>query len=185
MDEKLTYAQHKLNEAIQQGEPDETIAYWRGYRDCAKALQQTWNNVATGCKPLTPEQLHERDGRPVWSKKHEEWFLICKMPYGYMMYDRNGFCLPARDFVDYGLYDHHPAHIEREAWNPCDKCVGCGNCYYFLYDDDEYPCDKCLKYATKKEPYSKFTPIAFCKHCGRPLTDGAWLELEKRLMGCM
>ena len=36
----LKYAEHKLDEAIRQGETDVDIAYWRGYRDCAKLMGQ-------------------------------------------------------------------------------------------------------------------------------------------------
>lgn len=64
MEATLKYAEHKLDEAIRQGDPDETIAYWRGYRDCAKVLQQTCNKVATGCKPLTLDQLRNMYGEP-------------------------------------------------------------------------------------------------------------------------
>ena len=73
------------------------------------------------------------------------------------------------------------AYIDREAWEPCAKCVGCGNCYYFLYDDDEYPCNKCLKESTDKNQYPKFEPIGFCKHCGRPLTDEAVQMVMERM----
>lgn len=141
----------------------------------------------TKMMPLTLEQLKEMDGQPVWVHVIDHTIFADKKDD----FDGWGMCLKSwvriwdskradivhidYDFEDYGkdwiAYAYHPAHIDREAWEPCAKCVGCGNCYYFLYDDDEYPCNKCLKESTDKNQYPKFEPIGFCKHCGRPLTD--------------
>ena len=136
--------------------------------------------------PLTLERLREMDGQPVRMEDltggtlWNQWIIFERhtddgfIPRGggYFGCDSYG--------VKWLAYAYPPAHIDREVWEPCAKCVGCGNCYYFLYDDDEYPCDKCLKGSTAKNPYPEFKPIGFCKHCGRPLTEKAWAELEKR-----
>lgn len=58
MEATLKYAEHKLDEAIRQGEPDETIAYWRGYRDCAKAMDREAVRIdleAWKCPYCTPD----------------------------------------------------------------------------------------------------------------------------------
>lgn len=139
--------------------------------------------------PLTLEQLRKMDGQPVRMEDltggtlWNQWIIFERhtddgfIPRGggYFGCDSYG--------VKWLAYAYPPAHIDMEAWEPCAKCVGCGNCYYFLYDDDEYPCNKCLKESTDKNQYPKFEPIGFCKHCGRPLTKDAWAELEKRLNG--
>ena len=50
-------------------------------------------------------------------------------------------------------YAYPPAHIDREAWEPCELC----------------------------EKQRKVFNENFCGECGRPLTKEAWAELEKRL----
>lgn len=134
-------------------------------------------------KPLTWDQLQKMDGKPVWSKKHREWFLICIRGAGrLMMYDRNGFCLPVQDVIDYGLYSHTPPHLNRDAWEPCDHCKPAeyppdyygphdfpivGNEIYYYDTDDGWEGEE----------------INFCPWCCRPLTDAAWAELERRVQG--
>lgn len=143
-------------------------------------------------EPLTLEQLLEMNGKPVWTKllvestgRKEGWTLVYNDDRYAAVQRWTQFPLWYKDYGKTWLaYAYPPAHIDMEAWEPCAKCLGCGNCYYFLYDNDEYPCNKCLKESTDKNQYpTKFEPIGFCKHCGRPLTDEAWDELEKRMRG--
>lgn len=60
---------------------------------------------------------------------------------------------------DYGkkwhAYAYQPAHIDREAWEPCIIC----NAQKMIINS------------------------GYCPNCGRPLTPEAWSELEKRLRG--
>lgn len=76
----------------------------------------------------------------------------------------------------YNLYDYNPAHIDRDAWEPCDDCDSCRSCRYSDTDMDSYPCRICTD-GNMKETSN------FCPECGRPLTEEAWAELEKRLRG--
>ena len=140
----------------------------------------------TNMIPLTLEQLREMDGKPVWVERNEsphdgKWFIVDHADIENP--DKTLYTKEGVTYSDYGAYftayAYPPAHIDREAWEPCAKCVGCGNCYYFLYDDDEYPCNKCLKESTDKNQYPKFEPIGFCKHCGRPLTEDAWASWRR------
>lgn len=56
MESTLKYAEHKLDEAIKQGETDVDISYWRGYRDCAKAMERKRiDREACGCPYCTPD----------------------------------------------------------------------------------------------------------------------------------
>lgn len=152
-------------------------------------LQLGCNIVATG-EPLTLEQLRGMEGKPVFMQmigepKTGRWVIVDYADTEHP--DKTLYTKEGVTYSDYGkhfvAYTYPPTHIDREAWEPCAKCVGCGNCYYFLHDDDEYPCNKCLKESTDKNQYPRFEPIGFCKHCGRPLTEEAWAELEKRRRG--
>ena len=167
--------------AVPENEEQAKAYFW-----ARKALQAT---LTPPNEPLTLEQLRVMDGQPVWvkclnSKKYISppvgWRILEKSITGRIGVWDGENCLIERNYgTDWLAYTYHPAHIDREAWEPCAKCVGCGNCYYFLYDDDEYPCNKCLKESTDKNQYPKFEPIGFCKHCGRPLTEDAWASWRR------
>lgn len=49
------------------------------------------------------------------------------------------------------------SHIDREAWEPCPECG----------------------------PNRLIMGDKYCCECGRPLTEEAWAELEKRVRGWM
>lgn len=174
----LKYADHKLDEAIKQGEPDETIAYWRGYRDCAKALQQTCDKVATGCKPLTQEQLQAmKHPTPIWAEVEGEtiegwsgYWCLCQKG---VVLTPSSFATRAEQMGGVKFYSYPPSHINQEAWDPCDQCKSCESCYKL----DSFHCFECKE-------MSEFVPdSSFCGKCGRPRTLGAWAELEKRVRG--
>ena len=135
-------------------------------------------------KALTLEQLQEMDGKPVWCKcLHKEKYL--DPPIGWRIVERsisgtvgvrNGeSCFPEREYgVDWLAYAYPPAHINREAWEPCPLCGE-----YKVFQFKAWgTIDSCLG-----NPDCMGTSL-FCPHCGRPLTEKAWAELEKR-MGVM
>lgn len=132
-------------------------------------------------KPLTSEQLQEMVGKPVWSAKAEEWFLICKKDCEYLLYDKNGFCISLWDVFDYGLYAQPPARIDREAWKPCEYCGGDIDDRPFLDSNDLYIGDNGRLMTCDMN--SSLCEIQFCPKCGRPLTPDAWDALEKRIGG--
>lgn len=75
--------------------------------------------------------------------------------------------------------DSPPAHIDRSKWEACDHCKkACWNCNHNLFAVKEMTkCDDCVN-------QSKWEFIAYqnyCPKCGRPLTEEAWAELERRL----
>ena len=85
---------------------------------------------------------------------------------------------------DYGngwaVYAYPPAHIDREAWEPCEVCGEkdpFGNPKFshdFAISGSElYFCDSEFGWEGEK--------IKFCPFCGRPLTEEAWAELEDRM----
>lgn len=58
--------------------------------------------------------------------------------------------------------------LNREKWKPCAGCR-----LSFLTQDGVFI-----------EPVSDKILI-YCRYCGRPLTDAAWAELEKKIRGCV
>lgn len=115
--------------------------------------------------PLTLDQLREMDGKPVWvkclnSKKYTDppigWRIMERSITGTIGVWNGESCFAERDYgVDWLAYAYPPAHIDREAWEPCELC----------------------------EKQRKVFNEDFCGNCGRPLTQEAWAELEKRLRG--
>ena len=69
------------------------------------------------------------------------------------------------------------SHIDREAWEPCEWCGSVGkkpdNWVCSLEDDNGHTVtnDHMVVCATAN----------YCPSCGRPLTEEAWAELERRL----
>ena len=153
--------------------------------------------------PLTPEQLMEMCGKPVYVKfprtslKNGIWAIVYSMDvknkilnlHGNLTYRGYGerviayAYLPATTDTNVGGKDidvpttEH--RIDREAWEPCGECEkkSCDNCQYSEYLSCFEPCRSC-------ENASEWKPMQnFCGECGRPLTEEAWAELEKRLRG--
>lgn len=146
---------------------------------CAVERTETKLDLKKLGEPLTLEQLRKMDGKPVWSAKHKEWFLICERPSRYMMYDRNGFCLPVQDVIDYGLYAYPPAHIDREVWEPCELCSG--DKLDGVGFGDRFGLRIYLNGGNGKPPENE--RFQYCPKCGRPLTEEAWAMLENRFRG--
>lgn len=73
-------------------------------------------------------------------------------------------------------YAYPTAHIDREKWEPCDACSNAkhivGLALAIMDDGSDHRID------TKMN-----CEYSFCPNCGRPLTDEAWAELERRVCG--
>lgn len=185
MGRTLKYAEHKLDEAIRQGEPDETIAYWRGYRDCAKDQEKDHFPDPKKMVPLTIEQLREMDGWPVWVEvldlrfNEENQWAICNAEYQ-MMTLKDGFKLFFCGYESNWLaYAYPPAHIDREAWKPCGACKDGGITIHVPKFRAMAVCNQHMDH----EAFDVTFRLKFCPWCGRPLTEEAWADLEKRLRG--
>lgn len=126
-------------------------------------------------EPLTLEQLREMGGKPYWhvglqtDSPDPHWKILdpfvarCPEDYGY-----------GKRWL---AYAYPPAHIDREAWEPCGDCEkkSCDDCRYSEYLSYLEPCKSC-------EGASEWKPMQnFCGECGRPLTPESWDMLEKRL----
>ena len=89
------------------------------------------------------------------------------------------------------------AHIDRQAWEPCECCceeIGStpykaekypGICDFEVILDggDEITVNAYNHYTPVTEEICFSFPVSFCPKCGRPLTEAAWVELEKRIGG--
>ena len=140
-----------------------------------------------GNKPLTLEQLREMDGKPVWVECLED---LNRSGWRLIFWDRGKYLVLLHTSLygflldDYGktwlAYAYPPAHIDREAWEPCEVCGEkdpFGNpkfSHHFVVDESSlYFCDSDFGWEGEK--------IKFCPFCSRPLTEEAWAELEKRM----
>lgn len=129
------------------------------------------------CKPLTLDQLREMDGQPVWIERIEapydgKWFIVnyadTENP------DKTLYTDSGVTYSEYGkyfiAYPYPPAHIDRGKW---EYCLTCRDLRYLPYE-------VC---AGIKMPGGSEIGASFCPSCGRPLTEEAWAELERRLRG--
>lgn len=70
-----------------------------------------------------------------------------------------------------------PAKLDRSRWEGCEWCNGryCDNCFWQLKMKDTARCKRCVD-------KSGWTPIvSYCSNCGKPQTEQAWEELERRI----
>lgn len=142
-------------------------------------------------KALTVEQLCQMDGKPVLLKSPwwTEWCIVREHGEHEIAGDAISFtrrhygevCLGLSDYdKTWTAYAYQTAHIDREKWEPCEDCKNktCDNCWHG-YDTtgENGHCANCLEGSEWKAAYG------FCPWCGRPLTEEAWAELERRCLG--
>ena len=80
------------------------------------------------------------------------------------------------------VYAYPNAHIDREAWEPCGRCRPVEN-EFDRFSGHEFLIDGAEIYFYDSEDGWEGEEIRFCPWCGRPLTEEAWAELEKRVRG--
>lgn len=113
-------------------------------------------------KPLTVEQLRGMDGKPAYWPDDESCGIISVDDSGrwagipFFRGRKNGVNFEY-DIESRGMevYAYPQARIDREKWEPCMWCV----------------------------PNGQFGLNNYCSACGRPLTEEAWAELERRVFG--
>lgn len=138
-------------------------------------------------EPLTLEQLREKIEEVVWievidAPKYNKWAIVDTLSKYAIEFTDGDLKLVSEYGKTWLAYAYPPAHIDREAWEPCRKCKSCGNCQH-AGDYDPYEgyfgdCESC-----DVKTHSNFSPVNFCCSCGRPLTEEGWAMLEKRLRG--
>lgn len=140
-------------------------------------------------KPLTLEQLREMDGQPVWCEDVGKWALVSVDNVGewkgvpFALFEKNGgrfeWNVEDRELF---LYSYPPTHIDRSKWEGCENCKEeCWNCENNTFVGEGIPeeCEDCVNKSKWIYRYSN----NYCPYCGRPLTEEAWAELERRLRG--
>ena len=135
------------------------------WRDCLQSIVTLWMPLPTVDKdnhvpakapnePLTLEQLR---GTPHGKIKDKTLQHIC-------------------DRANELAYAYPASRIGREKWEPCDACSNAkhivGLALALMDDGSDHRID------TKMN-----CEYSFCPNCGRPLTDEAWAELERRVCG--
>lgn len=155
-------------------------------------------------EPLSLEQLREMDGKPVWIEDLQTYGLASVENNGtwegvpFVIFTENGTKF-TYNIEERGLkiYPYPPAHIDRSKWEPCEFCNGKTVLYQHTNSTKLFmntfgkaatlvtECNACPPYADccmKDISANSAFRIKFCPECGRPLTEEAWAELERRLM---
>ena len=133
--------------------------------DCLQSIVTLWMPLPTVDKdnhvpakaPNEPMTLEQLRGTPHGKIKDKTLQHIC-------------------DRANELAYAYPTAHIDREKWEPCDACSNAkhivGLALAIMDDGSDHRID------TKMN-----CEYSFCPNCGRPLTDEAWAELERRVCG--
>lgn len=163
-------------------------------QEALEAVNEHWQRVHeqrgwTAGEPLTREQLIDMEGKPVLLKSPSwtEWCIVREHGEHEIVGDAINFTRRHRDVVclglaDYGktwtAYAYQTAHIDLDKWTAEWKEYG-GADAGFHY------CSKCKRQAFSYDDGEEVVEVLsnFCPWCGRPLTDEAWAELERRVFG--
>lgn len=137
-------------------------------------------------EPLTLEQLREKIEEVVWievidAPKYNKWAIVDTLSKYAIEFTDGDLKLVSEYGKTWLAYAYPPAHIDREAWEPCEcckpSCKTCANAYAWGTHGKPDVCKKCLCFA------NFVADDNFCEKCGRPRTEEAWAMLEKRLRG--
>lgn len=167
----------------------------------------------TKMRPLALEQLREiKKPTPAWIVPLGEkgwdaqWSLRHIGPLVYFRVDsrkkkaKSYLLYDDRYGTDWLAYPYPLPHIDREDWEPCEFCNGKESLYQYTNSTKLFintfgkartlvtECRSCPPYADcsmKNVPARSAFIINFCPHCGRPLAEEAWAELEKHIGGAV
>lgn len=138
-------------------------------QEALDAVEEHWRRVHservwTAGEPMTLEQLKAiKTMTPIWVEKSEQgpgeqYDHWCLCAGGYII--TTGLALVQADKMDGVTFYAYPhAHIDLDKWMECWEC------------------------AVIRETPGWKTQYKFCPRCGRPLTEEAWAELERRVCG--
>lgn len=167
-------------------------------QEALEAVNEHWQRVheqrgwATE-EPLTAEQLWDMEGKPVLLKSPwwTEWCIVREHGEHEIAGDAISFtrrhygevCLGLSDYgKTWTAYAYQTAHIDREKWETCEHCKP-HQCKPGYCDPHTFPvAGNTIRYYDIVEG-TVAEEINFCPWCGRPLTDEAWAELERRAFG--
>ena len=128
-------------------------------------------------EPLTLEQLRGMDGKPVWVDYigditcPSQWCVVNTFldKVGNTDFEFPFECDPDEGYGKTWLaYAYPPVHIDRGEWGgcDCDKPKSCCTCCSMR-------CQYCIG-------QSEYRQALYCMKCGKPQTEKAWAELERR-----
>ena len=161
------------------------------FPDSTKMIHDSYFVDTNKMVPLTLEQLREKVGQPVvikYSYGGPYTFVIVDVRYvPHLGADKIRLVFPdgyitvnERDYGTYfTTYAYPPAHIDREAWEPCGACK---NGEITIHVPEFRAMAVCNQHMDH-EAFDLTLRLKFCPWCGRPLTLEAWDELEQRLRG--
>ncbi len=152
---------------------------WKEDSDALEFAITALRSMQEAGEPLSLEQLKQMVGKPVWieDKEYPE-------NTGWVIWDdsfKQNWLGDPETQNSHGkswlAYSYPPAHIDRSEWEGCRKCRSCWTCKSAIEPvrAENSKCFVC-------EDLSNYEPLNFCPHCGRPLTEEAWVELERRVM---
>lgn len=197
-DEIIKQLESLLSHCKSMIEKDGGFPIWE--KDC-EALEAAIAALRPSGEPLTLEQLKEMDGQPVWlhalkpslfERVEGQWALV-ESSSEYMIAFVRASAISGRlgkRCSDYGrtwqAYAYPP--IDREKWEPCEFCEEHENPEEVsMLTTDEYESDRGMfiynGILASNSGEFQMRRIDYCPVCGRPLTEAAWTELEKRVRG--
>ena len=138
--------------------------------------------VVNKTSPLKLDQLREMNGNPVWVEFEDGsgglWGIVHISVFEQIVFPDGLHCTIGQPYYGkiYKAYAYPTAHIDREAWKPCECCNGAK----YVYGQASAVVPNGDKGQIEKEVEGDFD---YCPECGRPLTPEAWDMLKKRLRG--
>lgn len=166
-------------------EPDNWAEQLEVMETCLEAVRscnQVANKSQFGCNLLTTEQLREMNGQPVWVEFEDHslglWGIVHISVFEQIVFPDGMHCTIGQPYYGriYKAYAYPPAHIDMEA---CELCGG--EALESVGFKDYHGFRVYLSGGNSKIPENEH--FRFCPKCGRPLTEEARAEPEKRLRG--
>ena len=165
--------------------PQEDYPSTAKFMDALELALTALRSMPEAGEPLSLEQLKAMHGQWVWIVSPDADMTVSAWAYVgenqvFTYWEYKPDKLVGRvvynicDYGDWLAYSYPPAHIDRSEWKPCVDCrIKCRTCVV----RGKEKCARC-------EKYSEYVPENnFCSNCGRPLTEAAWAELERRVRG--
>lgn len=147
---------------------------WKEDIDALEFALTALRSMVEAGEPLTVERLREMDGKPVWIEDVNRWGFV-SIPEA-EQFKNTPFVLFRKEDVQFEwqiedseltVYSYPPAHIDRSKWEACELC--------------SLPDGKSASRLILAETCNG--EAKYCPSCGRPLTEEAWAELERRVRG--
>ena len=165
--------------------PQEDYPSTAKFMDALELALTALRSMPEAGEPLSLEQLKAMHGQWVWIVSPDADMTVSAWAYVgenqvFTYWEYKPDKLVGRvvynicDYGDWLAYSYPPAHIDRSEWKPCVDCrIKCRTCVV----RGKEKCARC-------EKYSEYVPENnFCSNCGRPSTEAAWAELERRVRG--